>query len=52
MDAEGPRDGVRCADGRFAELCRRGTLYPPAAGAAEGSPHAVHRLARLQRLDA
>ena len=21
MDAEGPRDGARCADGRFAELC-------------------------------
>ena len=21
LDAEGPRDGARCADGRFAELC-------------------------------
>ena len=35
-----------------AVLCRRGALYPPAAGAAEGSPHAVHRLARLHRLEA
>ena len=37
---------------RGAVLCRRGTLYPPAAGAAEGSPRLVHRLARLRRLDA
>ena len=54
MDAEGPRGGARCAGRslRGAVLCRRGALYPPAAGAAEGSPHAVHRLARLGRLDA
>ena len=31
-------------------LCRRGTLYPPAAGAAEGSPRLVHRLDALNLL--
>ena len=46
------RSSVRGRSLRGAVLCRRGTLYPPAAGASEGSPHAVHRLARLQRLNA
>ena len=41
------RSSVRGRSLRGAVLCRRGTLYPPAAGAAEGSPHTVHSLARL-----
>ena len=41
------RSSVRARSLRGAVLCRRGALYPPAAGAAEGSPHTVHRLARL-----
>ena len=46
------RSSVRGRSLRGAVLCRRGALYPPAAGAAEGSLHAVPRLARLQRLEA
>jgi hypothetical protein len=41
------RSSVRGRSLRGAVLCRRGALYPPAAGAAEGSPRLVHRLARL-----
>ena len=45
MDAEGPRDGARSADGRFAELCCADVAV--SAGAAEGSPRLVHRLDAL-----
>ena len=51
VDAEGPRDGARCADGRFVEQCCADVArctYPPAAGAAEGSPRLVHRLDALR----
>ena len=44
------RSSVRGRSLRGAVLCRRGTLYPPAAGAAEGSPRLVHRLDALHSL--
>ena len=47
-----PRDGARCADGRFAELCGADVASCISQRLAlpklrEGSPHTVHRLARL-----
>ena len=53
MDAEGPRDGARCADGRFAELCCADVARCTRqrwAGAAEGSPCLVHHLDALNFL--
>ena len=44
------RSWVRGRSLRGAVLCRRATLYPPAASAAEGSPRLVHRLDALHSL--